>query len=103
MTAGVSGPHDLVWVILLIAKTILLFGFGLVMTLFMIMVDRKVLARMQVRLGPNRAGPNGWLQSLADGIKIFFKEAMIPKAADRVLFQFAPLVSVMTARVAISL
>ena len=102
MTGGVSGPHDLLWVVLVAAKTLLFFAFGMTMTLFTIMMERKVLARMQVRYGPNRAGPGGWLQSLADGIKIFFKEPLIPRAADRLLYQVAPVVSVATALVALS-
>jgi NADH-quinone oxidoreductase subunit H len=97
----VSGAHDLLWVVLIAAKTVLLFAFALVMTLIMIMLDRKVLARMQVRIGPNRTGPGGWLQSLADGIKLFFKEQITPRAVDRPLYLLAPIVSVVMAFVAI--
>ena len=102
MTAGVEGPIDSVWFIIVVAKTVLLFAFALVMTLFLIMLERKVLARMQVRIGPNRAGPNGWLQSLADGVKLFFKEPLMPEQVDRPLFRMAPLVSLVTALLAIS-
>lgn len=102
MKAGVSGDVDVVWVVIVAAKTIFLFGFGLLMTLFMVMVDRKVLARMQVRIGPNRAGLNGWLQSFADGVKLFFKEAITPAAVDRPLYRLAPFVSALTAFTAIA-
>ena len=102
MTGGVSGPVNLLWVVIVAAKAVVLFGFAVVMTLFMIMVDRKVLARMQVRIGPNRAGPGGWLQSLADGIKLFFKEPITPEAVDRPLYRVAPMVSSMTAFLAMT-
>src|SRR5262245_6098678 len=47
--------------------------------------ERKLLARMQVRIGPNRVGPGGWLQPAADGVKLFFKEELIPAKADKFL------------------
>lgn len=59
--------------------------------------ERKALARIQVRLGPNRAGPGGWLQPIADGIKLIFKEELIPSQADKVLFLLAPVVTVIPA------
>src|SRR5450759_4010919 len=52
--------------------------------------ERKVLARMQVRVGPNRAGPLGILQPVADGIKLIFKEDLIPAEADKFIFVLAP-------------
>ncbi len=52
--------------------------------------ERKIAGRMQSRFGPNRVGPGGWLQWLADGIKLIIKEDLIPTDADRVLFRFAP-------------
>ena len=55
----------------------------LVSVLFMVMYERKAVARLGVRYGPNRAGPNGWLQSLADGTKLLFKEAFTPRDADK--------------------
>ena len=59
--------------------------------------ERKALARIQVRLGPNRAGPGGWLQPIADGSKLIFKEELIPSQADKVLFLLAPVVTVIPA------
>ncbi len=56
----------------------------------MIWYERKVIAFMQNRPGPNRAGPYGLLQSLADGIKVFFKEAFAPVRADRRIYRLAP-------------
>jgi NADH-quinone oxidoreductase subunit H len=59
--------------------------------------ERKVLARMQVRVGPNRAGPLGALQPVADGLKLIFKEELIPATADKVLFIAAPVITVIPA------
>ncbi len=59
--------------------------------------ERKVLARMQTRIGPNRAGPWGILQPVADGVKLIFKEEFTPKNADKVLFVLAPIITVLPA------
>ncbi|MDT8447920.1 MAG: NADH-quinone oxidoreductase subunit NuoH [bacterium] len=55
-------------------------------------VERRVAAKMQSRVGPNRVGPNGWLQWLADGVKLILKEDLIPAGADRLLFKAAPMI-----------
>ena len=67
-----------VWLTLI--KVLMVFAFLVVMTLFAIVFERKVVGRMQHRIGPNRVGPWGVLQSLADGIKLAFKEEIIPAA-----------------------
>ncbi len=72
------------WVVLL--KAVLIFVFCVVTTLLMIWAERRVVARMQSRPGPNRTGPFGLLQSLADGVKLALKEDIIPAAADKVVF-----------------
>jgi NADH-quinone oxidoreductase subunit H len=59
--------------------------------------ERKVLARMQMRLGPNRAGPFGFAQPIADGIKLIFKEDLIPAGAHKVIFVLAPILTVIPA------
>jgi NADH-quinone oxidoreductase subunit H len=64
---------------------------------YLTLFERRVLARMQVRIGPNRAGPWGLLQPVADGIKLIFKEELIPAQADRLLFVLAPIVTVIPA------
>lgn len=73
-------------------KAIFALAFLLVMTLFTIWYERRVVAFMQHRKGPNMNGPFGLLQSLADGMKLMFKEDFTPKAADRVVFMLAPFV-----------
>jgi len=89
------GHRDVWWLIIL--KTVILFGFLMVMTLFMIWAERRVVARMQQRLGPNRVGPFGLLQGLADGIKLALKEDLIPTAADKIVFIIAPIISAIPA------
>ncbi len=59
--------------------------------------ERKALAKIQVRIGPNRAGPGGWFQPLADGLKLIFKEELIPSKADRLMFVLAPVITVVPA------
>ena len=65
-------------------------------------VERRLLAFMQFRLGPNRTGPFGLLQPVADGIKLFFKEEVIPEGANKWLFVAAPALAVVTAFLAIA-
>ena len=87
--------QDPVW--LVIIKAVLIFVILVLLTLFNIWWERRVVARMQHRIGPNRNGPFGLLQSLADGVKLALKEDIIPKAADKVLFVAAPVIAVIPA------
>ncbi|WP_214364739.1 NADH-quinone oxidoreductase subunit NuoH [Pseudonocardia sp. H11422] len=91
---------DPFWLIAL--KVVALFAIGVLLTLFMINWERKVVARMQQRPGPNRTGPNGWLQSLADGLKLAFKEDIMPVLADKKVYFIAPVISTIPAFVAFS-
>ncbi|RLV50521.1 NADH-quinone oxidoreductase subunit NuoH [Nocardioides mangrovicus] len=86
---------DKVWVIIL--KAVLIFLVLVLLTLFNIWWERRVVARMQHRIGPNVHGPFGLLQSLADGVKLALKEDIIPKAADKVVFVIAPVLSTIPA------
>jgi NADH-quinone oxidoreductase subunit H len=79
--------------LLVLVKVVAVFALLLVLTLFTIMYERKVVARMAVRPGPNQVGPNGWLQSLMDGMKLPFKEEIIPITADKVVYFLAPVIS----------
>jgi NADH-quinone oxidoreductase subunit H len=78
-------------------KVVVAFVILLVSVMLYIWAMRKVIADMQNRIGPNRAGPYGVLQTLADGIKLFFKEQSIPDSADRPVFRLAPYLSIMPA------
>ena len=90
---------DLLWTPLLIIllKVVVIFVVGLVVTMFMVWFERKAIAGMQNRIGPNKAGPWGLLQTLADGIKLFFKEDIVPERADRFVFKLAPFLALVPA------
>src|ERR687883_1334433 len=64
---------------------------------YMTWFERRVISRLQVRIGPNRVGPTGLLQPLADALKLFFKEDIQPAMADRVLYPLAPVISLIAA------
>jgi NADH-quinone oxidoreductase subunit H len=87
--------HDPLWLIL--AKALGVFMFLLLTVLAAILIERKVLGRMQMRFGPNRVGPRGALQSLADGIKLALKEGLIPAGVDKPVYLLAPIISVIPA------
>ncbi|MDQ3944557.1 MAG: NADH-quinone oxidoreductase subunit NuoH [Actinomycetota bacterium] len=93
---------DSVDLVIVAIKAVFVFALLLISVLLMIWIERKVVADMQNRIGPNRAGPFGVLQSLADGIKLFFKEQSIPDSADRAVFRLAPYLSVLPAFLAFS-
>src|SRR4051795_9932022 len=81
----------------MIAKALGIFVFLLLTVLVAILVERKVLGRMQMRFGPNRVGPLGLLQSLADGVKLALKEGLIPAGVDKWVYLMAPVISVIPA------
>ena len=83
------------WVIAL--KSVLIFVFLLVYTLFNIWFERRVVAKMQHRIGPNVHGPFGLLQSLADGVKLALKEDVVVKAADKLVYVLAPILATIPA------
>ncbi|HZQ58219.1 MAG TPA: NADH-quinone oxidoreductase subunit H, partial [Acidimicrobiales bacterium] len=84
-------------ILIVIVKTLVAFGALLVSVLMVIWWERKLISFMQSRVGPQEAGPYGLLQSLADGIKAFFKEAMHPARADRFVYRAAPYLAVIPA------
>ncbi len=92
--------NDVWWIVLI--KLLGVFVLLLLLTLFTIVYERKVVARMAVRPGPNQVGPKGWLQSLTDGVKLPFKEEIIPITADKVIYFIAPVISATTAFTAFS-
>jgi NADH-quinone oxidoreductase subunit H len=85
---SVSFAQDNGWIVLV--KALVIFVFLVVTTLLVIWFERRVIGRMQQRPGPNRTGPFGLLQTLADGIKLALKEDIIPKGADKIVFILAP-------------
>ena len=87
------GDLDLGDVLIVLLKVVVVFVIGLVATMLMVWFERKAIAGMQNRIGPNKAGPFGILQTLADGIKLFFKEDLIPERSDRFVFKLAPYLS----------
>jgi NADH-quinone oxidoreductase subunit H len=87
--------NDPLWVVLL--KALFIFVLLVLLTLFNIWWERRVVAKMQHRIGPNMHGPFGLLQSLADGVKLALKEDITPKAADKVVFVLAPVIAVIPA------
>ena len=81
---------------LILVKGLIIFIFCVVCTLMAVWGERRIVARMQMRLGPNRVGKFGLLQALADGVKLALKEDLIPAAADKVVFIIAPIISATT-------
>ncbi len=84
------------WVILAVRVVVVFFGLLIAVMLY-IWMERKVIADMQTRVGPLRAGPRGILITLADGIKLFFKEGITPTNADRIVFEIAPILAMFPA------
>jgi len=89
----------LIYLLISLVKVLIVFTAMLTIVAYMTLMERKVLGRMQVRFGPNRVGPFGLLQPVADGIKLFFKEDIIVPHANRIIYILAPGVIVTTALV----
>src|SRR3954447_3286545 len=87
--------HDPWWLVLL--KTVVIFVFLMLTTVMMIWAERRIIGRMQQRPGPNRVGPFGMVQGLADGVKLMLKEDLIPAIVDRPLYILAPIVATVPA------
>ena len=81
---------------LIAVKGLIVFAGCVLLTLMAVWGERRIVARMQMRLGPNRVGPFGLIQALADGVKLALKEDLIPAAADKIVFIIAPIISATT-------
>ncbi|HZE19847.1 MAG TPA: NADH-quinone oxidoreductase subunit NuoH [Candidatus Angelobacter sp.] len=93
---------DLAFLISSAAKVLIVLGFVLLGVPLIVWMERKVIGHMQDRIGPQRVGPFGLLQTIADGIKLFMKEDLVPAGADKVVFIIAPALPVITAFLALS-
>jgi NADH-quinone oxidoreductase subunit H len=92
-----SGDVGLVVVLIVVVKAAITLGVCLLATMLMIWFERKVISDLQNRIGPNRAGPFGILQTLADGLKVILKEDLIPTKSDRLVFRLAPVLMMIPA------
>jgi len=92
-----TGDIGLTAVLVVLLKVVVAFAALMVGVMLMVWFERKVVADMQNRIGPNRAGPFGLLQTLADGIKLFFKEDLQPDRSDPFVFKLAPFLSLIPA------
>jgi NADH-quinone oxidoreductase subunit H len=92
-----EGSFGISVVLIVLLKTLVAFGLLLTGVIFMIWFERKIIADLQNRVGPNKAGPWGLLQTLADGLKLIMKEDLIPDRADRRVFILAPFLSAVPA------
>ena len=108
MLLGADDPlydNGVGWVVFLIVviKVVVVFAALMVSVMLMIWFERKVISDMQSRIGPNRAGPFGIAQTLADGIKLFFKEDLSPEQADPFVFKLAPYLTIIPAFLAFAI
>ncbi len=85
--------ETLLTVIIILLKIIAVLAPLLLAVAYLTFAERKIIGYMQIRLGPNRVGPKGWLQPIADAMKLMFKEIIVPTKADRFLFLLAPVLS----------
>ena len=94
---GEGSYNTLMNIALLLLKIVVIFGVVMLHVAYASYFERKIIGRMQVRLGPMVVGPYGLLQPIADGLKLFFKEDIIPADADKPVFYLAPIISLFAA------
>ena len=90
-------PADIQTFLLIIGKIVLILIPLMICVAYITYAERKIIGYMQIRIGPNRVGPRGWLQPIADAMKLMFKEVIIPTKSDKFLFLIAPVLSIMPA------
>ncbi|HNB52216.1 MAG TPA: NADH-quinone oxidoreductase subunit NuoH [Anaerolineales bacterium] len=96
LMSGWGWPAGVVSLIVTFLGVFLIANFGMLYVIFLIWLERKLAARLQDRLGPNRVGPYGLLQTFADILKLFTKEDTTPAGADKLIFNMAPILSVLS-------
>jgi NADH-quinone oxidoreductase subunit H len=89
--------EDLIETVIIVAKIVAILIPLMLGVAYLTFAERKLIGYMQVRIGPNRVGPRGWLQPIADAVKLLMKEVIIPTNANRFLFVIAPILSIMPA------
>jgi NADH-quinone oxidoreductase subunit H len=89
--------EDLIQTVIIVAKIVAILIPLMLGVAYLTFAERKIIGYMQVRIGPNRVGPRGWLQPIADALKLLMKEVIIPTNANRFLFVIAPILSIMPA------
>jgi len=97
------GDIDFTVIAIVLVKAAITLGICLVATMLMIWFERKIISDLQARIGPNRAGPFGILQTLADGMKVLLKEDLVPDKADRLVFRLAPIFTMVPAFIVFSM
>jgi len=90
-------PADMQTFLIIIGKIVLILGPLMLCVAYITYAERKIIGYMQIRIGPNRVGFRGWLQPIADAMKLMFKEVIIPTKSDKYLFLIAPVLSIMPA------
>src|ERR1700719_3758127 len=94
--------HPLIYILLSILKTVVILVVFLTCVAYTVLLERKVVGRIQNRWGPSRVGPFGLLQPLVDGIKLFLKEDLMPTSVYRALYIMAPMIALICAMISIS-
>jgi len=90
-------PADMQTFMIILGKIVLILGPLMICVAYITYAERKIIGYMQIRIGPNRVGFRGWLQPIADAMKLMFKEVIIPTKSDKYLFLIAPVLSIMPA------
>src|SRR2546426_157399 len=90
------------FILIPLVKIGILFGVLSLVIAYLTLLERKIIAFMQVRLGPMRVGPHGLLQPIADGLKLMLKEDIVPAQADRIVFMLAPVITLIPAFIVFS-
>ncbi len=90
-------PEELLTIVEIMAKIMVIIAPLMLGVAYLTFAERKIIGYMQVRIGPNRVGPRGWLQPIADAVKLMFKEIILPANANKILFVMAPMLSLASA------